>query len=40
MAMSAIDLLVDRISDPDRPSRRVVLDFHMRVRESCGPPRA
>jgi DNA-binding LacI/PurR family transcriptional regulator len=38
MATTAIELLVDRIADPDRPSRRVVLDFHLRVRESCGPP--
>jgi DNA-binding LacI/PurR family transcriptional regulator len=40
MATTAIELLVDRIAEPDRPSRRVVLDFHLRVRESCGPPPA
>jgi DNA-binding LacI/PurR family transcriptional regulator len=40
MARAAIDLLLERIADPDRPSRRVVLDFHVRVRESCGPPPA
>jgi DNA-binding LacI/PurR family transcriptional regulator len=35
----ALDLLVDRIADPARPRRRVLLSPHLNVRESTAPPR-
>jgi DNA-binding LacI/PurR family transcriptional regulator len=36
---AALDLLADRIADPDRPPRRVILSPHLNVRDSTAPPR-
>jgi DNA-binding LacI/PurR family transcriptional regulator len=35
----AVDQLADRIADPGRPNRRVLLSPHLHVRESTAPPR-
>ena len=37
---AAVRMVVDRLTDPDRPTHRVVISPSLRVRESTTPPRA
>lgn len=35
---TAAQLLLDRIRKPDQPRKQIVLETHLKVRASCGPP--
>jgi LacI family transcriptional regulator/LacI family repressor for deo operon, udp, cdd, tsx, nupC, and nupG len=36
VGVTAARLLLDRLAEPERPTRRIILDTHLVIRASCG----